>query len=80
MDAYFFTIAHQNPANKITASIPCPVIIIHGTIDPIFPQAHGLDLHTAIPQSKLVLIEQMGHDLHPARYSILLDAFIQNQG
>jgi len=66
--------------STITTGIQCPVIIMHGTIDPIFPQAHGLDLHAAIPQSKLVLIEQMGHDLHPARYSVLLNAFIQNQG
>ena len=67
-----------NPA--ITAGIRCPVLVIHGTIDPIFPPEHGLDIHAAIPHSKLMLIENMGHDLHADRYALLLDAFTQNQG
>jgi len=65
---------------EITANISCPTLIVHGTIDPIFPKEHGLDLHAAIPHSKLLLIEQMGHDLHADRYALLLDAFSQNQG
>ena len=64
----------------IAQGISCPVIIMHGTLDPIFPQEHALDLQAAIPQAKLMLIEHMGHDLHPNRYDLLLDAFSQNWG
>lgn len=62
---------------EITANISCPTLIIHGTLDPIFPKEHGLDLHAAISHSKLLLLEQMGHDLHPARYQKVLNAFSQ---
>lgn len=62
---------------EITAHISCPTLIVHGTLDPIFPKAHGLDLHTSISHSKLLLIEDMGHDLHAARYQRVIDAFCQ---
>ncbi|MBB1138464.1 alpha/beta fold hydrolase [Myroides sp. WP-1] len=66
--------------SAITKDINCPVMIMHGTLDPIFPQEHALDLHASIPQSKLVLIDQMGHDLHPNRYALLLEEFSHNWG
>ncbi|MBB1148880.1 alpha/beta hydrolase [Myroides sp. NP-2] len=62
---------------EITANISCPTLIVHGTNDPIFPQEHSLDLHAAIFHSKLLLIEHMGHDLHPARFQKVLNAFSQ---
>lgn len=62
---------------EITANISCPTLIVHGTIDPLFSQAHGLDLHQSIPHSKLLLIEHMGHDLHAARYQRVIEAFSQ---
>lgn len=63
---------------EITKQISCPTLLIHGTIDPIFPQAHALDLHTSIAHSKLLLIDNMGHDLHAERYSKIMDAFEEN--
>lgn len=61
---------------EITKQIICPTLIIHGTIDPIFPKEHALDLHQTINHSKLMLIENMGHDIHEKRYSEIIDQFI----
>ncbi|KUF43758.1 alpha/beta hydrolase [Myroides marinus] len=62
---------------EITASITCPTLIIHGTIDPIFPKEHALDLHQSIANSKLLLIANMGHDLHQDRYAEVIERFIE---
>ncbi len=65
-------------APEITKQISCPTLLIHGTIDPVFPKEHALDLHASIAHSKLVLIDNMGHDLHVERYSKIMDAFEEN--
>lgn len=61
--------------SAITASISCPTLIIHGTIDPLFPKEHALDLHQSIANAKLLLIDNMGHDLHRDRYDEVINNF-----
>ena len=41
-----------------------PVLVIHGTSDPIFPLAHGEALANAVAGAKLERIEGGGHELH----------------
>ncbi len=43
--------------------IKAPTLIIHGTEDPIFPLACAEDLHARIKASKLLKIEEMGHEI-----------------
>lgn len=61
---------------EIAKGIICPTLIIHGSIDPIFPKKHALDLHQSIANSKLLLVENMGHDLHKNRYAEVIEQFI----
>ena len=42
-----------------------PVLVVHGTADPLFPVAHGRALAAAIPGARLLEIEGMGHQLPP---------------
>jgi pimeloyl-ACP methyl ester carboxylesterase len=44
--------------------IEAPTLVIHGTVDPLFPLAHGEATARAIPGAKLLTIEGMGHDPH----------------
>lgn len=41
--------------------VKVPTLILHGTEDPIFPPDHGAALAAAIPRSRYLLIEGMGH-------------------
>ncbi|WP_192182139.1 alpha/beta fold hydrolase [Mesorhizobium amorphae] len=42
-----------------------PLLVIHGTADPIFPVEHGAALAEAVAGARLVRIEGGGHELHP---------------
>ncbi|HJV88995.1 MAG TPA: alpha/beta hydrolase [Holophagaceae bacterium] len=44
-------------------SISAPTLIIHGSDDPLFLPACGLDSAASIPNAELMMIEGMGHDL-----------------
>ena len=46
---------------KSLPNIDIPVLIIHGTDDLMVPIAHASDLHELIPNSKLVVLDGMGH-------------------
>ena len=50
-----------------------PVVIFHGTVDPIFPFDHGLALANEIAKSKLLLVPNMGHGLHEAFYTLYIE-------
>jgi pimeloyl-ACP methyl ester carboxylesterase len=43
--------------------IRCPTLIVNGDRDPVFPPGHAEAIEDAIPDSKLWLIEGMGHCL-----------------
>jgi len=45
------------------ATVKAPTLVIHGIDDPLVPVEGGKDTAQAIPGSKMVLIEGMGHDL-----------------
>lgn len=45
------------------ATITAPVLVIHGTDDPLIPPACGHDTALSIPKAVYRLIEGMGHDL-----------------
>lgn len=54
--------------------ITVPVLIIHGTEDPVLPYAHGRALESALPSAALLTLEGTGHELHRADWSIIVDA------
>jgi len=47
------------------AHIKVPVLVIHGTEDPLFPLPHGQALAAAIPGARLVVVEGLGHQVPP---------------
>lgn len=69
---------YLNHANAMNASfsehrkaihrIHSPTLILHGTADPIFGKDHADALNKGISNSKLVMIQGMGHTLSPKFY------------
>ena len=51
----------RGPLGAITA----PVLVIHGTADPMFPFGHGEALARAIPRAQLLPLAGVGHQLPP---------------
>jgi pimeloyl-ACP methyl ester carboxylesterase len=55
-----------------------PTIIIHGKSDPFIPFKHGIKCSELIPNSDVLLIEGMGHDI-PKEFALpILNAIIKN--
>ncbi|MER8577550.1 alpha/beta fold hydrolase [Mesorhizobium sp. M1423] len=53
-----------------------PLLVIHGTDDPIFPVEHGAALADAVAGARLVRIEGGGHELHPDDWAAIIDAIV----
>ena len=59
----FVAMTADGDRRPLLKSIAVPTLIIHGTEDPLIPHAAGEDLAENIPDSALVSIEKMGHDI-----------------
>lgn len=56
-------IVHSGDRRKLLSKIKAPTLVIHGKADVLVPVAGGIDSANHIPESELVLIDGMGHDL-----------------
>jgi pimeloyl-ACP methyl ester carboxylesterase len=59
-------------------TITAPTLVIHGTKDKLVPASGGRATARAIPGSRLLLIEGMGHDIPRGTWPQILDAIEQN--
>jgi len=55
-----------------------PLLVIHGTADPIFPVEHGETLVGAVPGARLVRIEGGGHELHRNDWPQIVEAIAEH--
>jgi pimeloyl-ACP methyl ester carboxylesterase len=62
------------------SSIAVPVLVIHGTADPMFPIAHGRALADEIPGAKLLALEGPGHGVYQADWETLARAILGHTG
>jgi pimeloyl-ACP methyl ester carboxylesterase len=58
--------------------ISAPVLILHGTHDPIFPPAHARWAAEVIPGARLRFVEGMGHALDPAFFAEVTQAIVEH--
>jgi pimeloyl-ACP methyl ester carboxylesterase len=65
---------------KRLPEIRAPLLVIHGTADPVFPIAHGIALCQAVPGSTMTRIEGGGHELHPADWDTIIGAVVSHTG
>ncbi len=57
-----------------------PLLVIHGTSDPIFPMGHGLALSQAVAGATLVRLKSGGHELHRSHYDTIIAAISRHTG
>ncbi|MCW2254718.1 pimeloyl-ACP methyl ester carboxylesterase [Providencia alcalifaciens] len=56
--------------------ITAPTLVIHGSVDPLFPPAAGQDIADNIANASLDLIEGMGHETPPQLVPIIANKII----
>ncbi|TGQ09839.1 MULTISPECIES: alpha/beta hydrolase [unclassified Mesorhizobium] len=59
---------------RTVRDLAAPLLVIHGTADPLFPIEHGEALAKAVPGARLVKIEGGGHELHRNDWLQIVDA------
>ena len=62
------------PRSRRLDEIAAPLLVIHGTADPLFPYPHGVALAEAVPGATLVTIDGGGHELHERDWDQILGA------
>ena len=62
------------------ADIEAPVLVIHGTADPLFPFEHGVALASAARDGELVALEGGGHELHRSDWDRIAEAIVRHTG
>jgi len=60
--------------------ITAPTLVLHGRLDPLLPLAAGIETARCIPGARLVVIDNMGHDLPPALLPRLADEIAAQAG
>jgi pimeloyl-ACP methyl ester carboxylesterase len=62
------------------SSIAVPVVVIHGTADPMFPPEHGRALAESIPGARLLTLPGAGHGLDRADWPAVAGAIADQAG
>lgn len=57
-----------------------PLLVIHGTADPIFPIEHGVALSEAVAGARLIRLAGSGHELHEADWDKIIAAIVDHTG
>jgi pimeloyl-ACP methyl ester carboxylesterase len=60
------------------SDLKAPLLVIHGTADPLFPIEHGLALARLVPGATMVRLEGGGHELHEADWDTIIDAILDH--
>ncbi|WP_119304730.1 alpha/beta fold hydrolase [Dongia deserti] len=55
-----------------------PLLVIHGTADPVYPIEHGETLAEAVASARLVRLEGGGHELHLVHWDTIVAAIVQH--
>ncbi len=69
------------PAADLTTLAGLPTLVVHGSADPLFPPAHGAALAEAIPGARLLVLDDVGHQLPPpTTWSTVIAAVVELSG
>ena len=55
----------MSPRDDELGQLDHPTLVLHGDCDPLIHHSGGEHTASLIPGARFVLIEGMGHDLHP---------------
>ena len=58
--------------------LTAPLLVVHGTADPVYPIEHGVALAGAVAGAKLVRLEGGGHELHRADWETIIGAIVEH--
>ncbi|SFR05340.1 Pimeloyl-ACP methyl ester carboxylesterase [Lentzea waywayandensis] len=73
-----FQIEFDAPRGGGFGDISVPALVVHGSLDPVYPLAHGEALRDAIPGASLLVLDSVGHDLPRPVWPVFVDALVEH--
>jgi pimeloyl-ACP methyl ester carboxylesterase len=67
----------ETSSERTVADLDLPVLVIHGTDDPLFPHEHGVALAREIPGATLLTLEETGHELPRRTWDLVVPAVLE---
>jgi pimeloyl-ACP methyl ester carboxylesterase len=69
------------PIRDRLATITAPTLVMHGTLDPVFPMSDAETLVREIPGARLVALEGVGHEYPPAAlWQVVITELLRHTG
>lgn len=75
---HFLAAASAPDRIEALARVTAPTLVIHGTVDPAWPLAHGEATARAIPGARLLTIEGVGHDFPASALAQIVPAILEH--
>ncbi len=72
--ANHFMLQDSQRPQKPVRNLSVPLLVVHGTADPIFPVEHGEAIARAVAGSRLLRLEHGGHEINEAHWPELIAA------
>ncbi|WP_293347734.1 alpha/beta hydrolase [Phenylobacterium sp.] len=60
------------------SELAAPLLVIHGSADPVSPLAHGVRLAEKVRGARLVRLDGAGHELHPDDWPAIIEAIVDH--
>ncbi|GHH29057.1 alpha/beta fold hydrolase [Lentzea cavernae] len=73
-----FRIEFDAPRDGGFGDVVAPTLVVHGSLDPVFPLAHGEALRDAVPGASLLVLDSVGHDLPRPVWPEFVDALVRH--
>lgn len=73
-----FCISFDAPRAGGFGDVVAPTLVVHGSLDPVFPLEHGEALRDAVPGASLLVLDSVGHDLPRPVWPRFVDALVEH--
>jgi pimeloyl-ACP methyl ester carboxylesterase len=70
-----FIVEEQERQYRVS-DLQAPLLVIHGTADPLFPIEHGLALARIVAGASMVRVQGGGHELHEVDWDTIIAAIV----
>lgn len=73
-----YAMTFDAPVGGGFGDLSMPVLVVHGSADPVLPLPHGEAIHAAVPNSRLVVLKGAGHGVPDVLWEDFADALAEH--
>jgi pimeloyl-ACP methyl ester carboxylesterase len=70
----------EGPAQGGFEDLTMPVMVVHGSSDPVLPLPHGEAIRDAVPGARMVVLPRAGHGVPRPLWPVFVNALVEHTG